>query len=85
LYLHRIFLPILGLRSLYFALASVIEKFRYLKVSLVYILIYVGLKNDFIPSFPIPTFVSLLIILTILLTGIFASVVRCQKETARMK
>jgi tellurite resistance protein TerC len=76
---------ILGLRSLYFALASVIEKFRYLKVSLVYILIYVGLKMILSHHSPIPTFVSLLIILTILLTGILASVVAARRETARMK
>ena len=35
---------ILGLRSLYFALAGMVEKFRYLKVSLALILMVVGLK-----------------------------------------
>ncbi|WP_425613464.1 TerC family protein [Anatilimnocola sp. NA78] len=35
---------ILGLRSLYFALAGLIDKFRYLKVSLALILLVVGLK-----------------------------------------
>ena len=35
---------ILGLRSLYFALASMIDKFRYLKVSLAIILTVVGVK-----------------------------------------
>ena len=35
---------ILGLRSLYFALAGMIEKFRYLKVSLALVLILVGVK-----------------------------------------
>jgi len=35
---------ILGLRSLYFALAGMVEKFRYLKVSLALILLVVGLK-----------------------------------------
>ena len=35
---------ILGLRSLYFALASMIDKFRYLKVSLAIILSVVGVK-----------------------------------------
>jgi tellurite resistance protein TerC len=34
----------LGLRSLYFALAGMIERFRYLKVSLAMILILVGVK-----------------------------------------
>ena len=35
---------ILGLRSLYFALAGMVEKFRYLKVSLALILLVVGVK-----------------------------------------
>ena len=35
---------ILGLRSLYFALAGMIEKFRYLKVSLALVLVLVGVK-----------------------------------------
>jgi tellurite resistance protein TerC len=35
---------ILGLRSLYFALAGMIEKFRYLKVSLAVVLVLVGVK-----------------------------------------
>jgi tellurite resistance protein TerC len=35
---------ILGLRSLYFALAGMVEKFRYLKVALAMILIVVGVK-----------------------------------------
>jgi tellurite resistance protein TerC len=35
---------ILGLRSLYFALAGMIEKFRYLKISLAFVLVLVGIK-----------------------------------------
>jgi tellurite resistance protein TerC len=35
---------ILGLRSLYFALAGMMEKFRYLKVSLAVVLALVGVK-----------------------------------------
>ena len=35
---------LLGLRSLYFALAGMIEKFRYLKVSLALVLMLVGIK-----------------------------------------
>lgn len=38
---------ILGLRSLYFALAGLIEKFRYLKTSLAVVLLVVGLKMIF--------------------------------------
>jgi tellurite resistance protein TerC len=35
---------ILGLRSLYFALAGLLDKFRYLKMSLAFVLMVVGLK-----------------------------------------
>ena len=35
---------ILGLRSLYFALAGMLDKFRYLKVSLALVLLVVGVK-----------------------------------------
>jgi tellurite resistance protein TerC len=35
---------ILGLRSLYFALAGMIEMFRYLKVALAFVLMLVGIK-----------------------------------------
>jgi len=35
---------ILGLRSLYFALAGMVNKFRYLKVSLALVLMLVGVK-----------------------------------------
>jgi tellurite resistance protein TerC len=38
---------ILGLRSLYFALAGMVEKFRYLKLALVMILLLVGIKMLF--------------------------------------
>jgi tellurite resistance protein TerC len=65
---------ILGLRSLYFALAAVLERFRYLKVSLVFILAFVGVKMVLTHHYPIPTLVSLAIIVTILLVGIVASV-----------
>jgi tellurite resistance protein TerC len=72
---------ILGLRSLYFALAAMIQKFRYLKISLVVILLYVGVKMMF--SHPIKThhledlmtWVSLGIILVIMVAGMAASMV----------
>lgn len=64
---------ILGLRSLYFALAAMISKFRYLKVSIVIVLIYVGIKMLISQLYHIPTLLSLTIILLILGIGIVAS------------
>ncbi len=76
---------ILGLRSLYFALAAVIEKFRYLKMSLVYILAYVGVKMILSHHYPISIIVSLSIIIGILLVGILASIVASNRDTAKLQ
>jgi tellurite resistance protein TerC len=75
---------ILGLRSLYFALAAVMEKFRYLKISLVFILAYVGVKMILSHHYPIPTFVSLSVIMTILLIGILGSIIGSKRDTAAL-
>lgn len=64
---------ILGLRSLYFALAGLMEKFRYLKMSLVFVLAYVGVKMMLTHHYPIPNLVSLAIIGGILAVGVLAS------------
>jgi tellurite resistance protein TerC len=72
---------ILGLRSLYFALAAMIQKFRYLKISLVIILLYVGIKMMFShlikehKAEDLMTWVSLGVILVIMLIGIIASMI----------
>ena len=42
---------IMGLRSLYFLLAGVVDKFRYLKYGLGLILIFVGLKMAWLNQF----------------------------------
>ncbi len=64
---------ILGLRSLYFVLAGLMDKFRYLKMSLVFLLAYIGVKMMLVHHFPIPNLVSLAIIGGILSVGILAS------------
>ncbi|GAB4128868.1 MAG: TerC family protein [Ignavibacteriales bacterium] len=70
---------ILGLRALYFALAAMIEKFIYLKISIVFVLIYVGIKMILSHSYPIPTGFSLVVIILILLLGISASLIKTKK------
>ncbi len=72
---------ILGLRSLYFALAAMMDKFRYLKVSLVFVLAYVGVKMILTHFYPIPTMASLSIIATILFIGIYASMASRTQST----
>lgn len=65
---------ILGLRSLYFVIASTMEKLRYIKTSLVFLLAFVGMKMILSQHFHIPTHVSLTVIAGILAVGILASV-----------
>jgi tellurite resistance protein TerC len=67
---------ILGLRSLYFALEGLIHRFKYLKVSLMLVLLYVGAKMLLSHYVKIPNPVSLLVIVTTLVVGVFASMAR---------
>lgn len=73
---------ILGLRSLYFALAGMIDRFRYLKISLVFVLAYVGVKMLLSHHHPIPTFVSLSVIGGILFVGVVASMLPGRRDSA---
>jgi tellurite resistance protein TerC len=73
---------ILGLRSLYFALAGLMDHFRYLKISLVFLLAYIGVKMLLSHHYPIPNTVSLAIIVAILAVGVVASVVDSRRDTA---
>ncbi len=65
---------ILGLRSLYFLLANMLGKFRYLKPALVLILVFVGVKMLLVHSeYKIDTAVSLLVVVGLLGAGVGAS------------
>ena len=73
---------ILGLRAMYFMLAGVIHKFRYLKYGLGIVLVFVGLKmawlnEAFGGKFPISW--SLIIIVTIIGSSILISLFKKQK------
>ena len=68
---------ILGLRSLYFALAGVMDKFHYLKVGLGLVLSFVGVKMLLAHSpWKIDTLVSLGVVVLILAAAIVASLLR---------
>jgi len=73
---------ILGLRSLYFALAGMHKSFRYLKFGLAAILIFVGIKMFLSGFYPIPILMALIIIAVILLTSVIASLVIKPKPTS---
>jgi TerC family integral membrane protein len=74
---------ILGLRSLYFVLASVMDKFYYLKLALAAILSYVGLKMLLADIYAIPTLLSLLIIACLLASAVVASLLRARRGAAK--
>lgn len=72
---------ILGLRSLYFALAGVLDKFHYLKVGLGVVLSFVGVKMLLAHSpWKIDTHVSLGVIIVVLAASVVASLVWPKKS-----
>ncbi len=91
---------ILGLRALYFCLAALISKFRFLKPALILILAYVGIKllllaappyfNDFgfsadeMRSIKIDPFVSLAIVLGTLAVATIMSILIPNKEEQKL-
>ena len=74
-YTSNIF-AILGLRSLYFLLASVIHKFHYLKLGLSVVLAFVGVKMVIAEFLKIPIGVSLGVIAITLIVSVIASLLR---------
>jgi tellurite resistance protein TerC len=77
-YTSNIF-AILGLRALYFALASIIDRFYYLKYALAAVLIFIGSKifiADALNLAKIPPVLSLTITLTILALGVLCSFIK---------
>jgi tellurite resistance protein TerC len=79
---------ILGLRSLYFVLAGALNYFRYLKVGLSIVLMFIGIKMLLEPHGPsalwfqisIPTGISLLVVAVILSIAIALSVLAAQRK-----
>ena len=65
---------ILGLRSLYFLLAGVINKFHLLKLGIAAVLTFVGVKMLLSSVYVIPIHISLLVIVAVLATSVVASI-----------
>jgi tellurite resistance protein TerC len=86
-YFSNIF-AIIGLRSLFFLLINILEKFRYLHTGLSILLIFVGVKMilpflDFLGNPHISTPISLLVVVSIILVSILASIVIPPKKDLR--
>jgi tellurite resistance protein TerC len=71
---------ILGLRSLYFAIAGLMAMFHYLKLSLVFILVFIAVKLILVQHYKIPDAISLGVIVGLLAIGIVASLATKSKH-----
>jgi len=76
---------ILGLRSLYFALSGIEKYFHFLKYGLAAILVFVGSKMALADYYKLPIEISLIVIVSLLMVAIFASIIFPQKtETSKV-
>jgi len=71
---------ILGLRSLYFLLAGVMDRFVYLKLGLSAILVFVGLKMALAEFFKVPVGISIGVIGLLLAVSVAASLVATRRR-----
>ncbi len=79
-------LAVLGLRSMYFLLVSIAEKFEFVKKGVGIILIYVGIKM-LLPlvnsEWHIPVYISLIVILGILSLSVFISIIKNKSKAKK--
>jgi len=76
---------ILGLRSMYFLLAGVIDKFRYLRTGLAIVLTFIGAKMLAAVVVPIDTKYSLAFVAIVLLGSVIASLLFAKKADGSIK
>ncbi|OGO54475.1 MAG: hypothetical protein A2V85_05295 [Chloroflexi bacterium RBG_16_72_14] len=76
---------ILGLRSLYFLLAGLLDRFVYLKTGLAALLVFAGVKILVSSAYEVPIGVSLSVIVLILGTAIVASLVATHPRRAELR
>jgi tellurite resistance protein TerC len=72
---------ILGLRALYFCLAGMRGRFRYLNIGLAVILAFVGIKMLIAEWYHFPTYASLIVIVLTLTVAIWASLRADRRDT----
>jgi tellurite resistance protein TerC len=72
---------IMGLRSMYFFLANMLDKFSYLKYSVFIILLFVSAKLILMQFLPFPEWLSLPVIATSLISGVIYSIYRMKKDS----
>jgi tellurite resistance protein TerC len=76
---------ILGLRSLYFVLAGAIQYFKYLKIGLSIVLVFIGVKMLIeIWHWKISTTLSLIIVIAILVLSVVLSIIAARREARQL-
>lgn len=86
-YTSNIF-AILGLRALYFALAAIIHRFKYLKPALAWLLIFIGSKTfiaDAMDMEKFPADISLAVTFAIIGAGVIVSLYKMKDEKTETK
>ena len=76
---------ILGLRSMFFLLAGVMDRFHYLKIGLASVLLFVGAKMMLVDVYKIPIGVSLGVIGLVLVAAVLASWLRARLLAAEVR
>jgi tellurite resistance protein TerC len=71
---------ILGLRSMFFVLAGVMELFHYLHYGLAVVLIFIGAKMVASDHYQIPTSIALGVVAGVLFISVLASVLHPRRE-----
>jgi tellurite resistance protein TerC len=71
---------IMGLRALYFLLADMASRFHLLKFGLAFVLMFVGTKMLIVKWLHIPTGVSLMVIATLLISAVVASLIATRNK-----
>lgn len=64
---------ILGLRSLYFAVAGIASMFRFIQYGLAAVLVFVGVKMLLVDLYKVPAFVSLAVVASLIAISMLAS------------
>lgn len=75
---------ILGLRAMFFLLAAIADKFRYLKTGVCVLLVFIGVKMLIHKYFEIDAIASLLFIIAVLIISIGASLIIPQKKDSHV-
>ena len=73
-------MAILGLRSMYFLLADIVDRFVYLKTGLAVILSFIGVKLLLLDIFKIPTVISLGVVVGVLAISVIASLIKTRSD-----